>query len=213
MEYYILMNKLPEELKEHYQKNRELIKKRLNEFSVIAEEEYFYELCYCICTPQSSAKNAEKVQKKLIEMDFLSNDFNPVDLLSNREHYIRFHNQKAERLVEAKKKYSVVLDILNLSICPKEKREKIVGIIKGIGYKEASHFLRNIGYRDLAIIDRHLLKNLLKCGVIESMPKSINKAKYLEIEEKFKIYAEKVNMSIDELDLLFWSFETGMILK
>ncbi|MEJ5245063.1 MAG: N-glycosylase/DNA lyase [Bacteroidota bacterium] len=207
------MEQLPIELKEHYLKNFKLIRQRLNEFASIPVENYFYELCYCICTPQSSAKNAEKVEKKLIEMDFLNQDFNPVELLSNREHYVRFHNQKAQRLIEAKMKYPKLLDILHSSIEPMEKRAKVVEIIKGIGYKEASHFLRNIGYRNLAIIDRHLLKNLIKCGVIESIPKSLNKAKYLEIEEKFKDFAEKVNIALDELDLLFWSYETGMILK
>jgi thermostable 8-oxoguanine DNA glycosylase len=88
------MKQLPIELKEHYLKNFKLIQQRLSEFASIPVENYFYELCYCICTPQSSARNAEKVEKKLIEMDFLNQDFNPVELLSNREHYIRFHNQK-----------------------------------------------------------------------------------------------------------------------
>ncbi len=207
------MKQLPVELKKHYHKNRELIKKRLNEFAAIPKEVYFYELCYCICTPQSSAKNAEKVEQKLIEMDFLNQDINPVELLAKREHYIRFHNQKSKRLVEAKNKYPKLLEILDSSIAPIAKRERIVELIKGIGYKEASHFLRNIGYKNLAIIDRHLLKNLIKCGIIESIPKSISKTKYLEIEEKFKDYAKKVNISLDELDLLFWSYETGMILK
>src|SRR5262249_57668571 len=32
--------------------------------------------------------------------------------------------------------------------------------VRGIGYKEASHFLRNIAYRGYAILDKHLLSRL-----------------------------------------------------
>lgn len=207
------MQKLPKELLEHYHQNKNNIKQKLLEFSQVPVEDYFYELCFCICTPQSSAINAEKVVNKLKEIDFFNNDINPVEVLSNREHYIRFHNQKSKRLIEAKEKYSHLITILNENIDSREKREKIVSLIKGIGYKEASHFLRNIGYRNLAIIDRHLLKNLLKCGVINEIPKSINRQKYTEIENKFEQFSKAVGIPMDELDLLFWSFETGIILK
>lgn len=86
--------------------------------------------------------------------------------------------------------------------------------VKGMGYKEASHFLRNIGFADdLAILDRHILKNLKIFGIIEEIPKSLSKKKYLEIEEKMRNLANEVNIPLSHLDLLFWSKETGEIFK
>ncbi len=74
-----------------------------------------------------------------------------------------------------------------------ERREWIVENIKGIGYKEASHFLRNIGfYKNIAILDRHILKNLKLLGVIEEIPETLSKTKYLHIEKKMAEFAKKL---------------------
>jgi N-glycosylase/DNA lyase len=96
---------------------------------------------------------------------------------------------------------------------PTEKREYLVKNVKGLGLKEASHFLRNIGHNNLAILDRHILKNLHKLGVIEEVPRSLTKKAYLDIEEKFKRFSKKIGITMDELDLLFWSMETGKVFK
>ena len=86
--------------------------------------------------------------------------------------------------------------------------------VKGIGYKEASHFLRNIGLgKGLAILDVHILKNLIRHGVIKAVPKSLSRSKYLESEQKVRKFSEKIKIPMDELDILFWSNETGEIFK
>ena len=96
---------------------------------------------------------------------------------------------------------------------PRQIREYLVENIKGIGYKEASHFLRNIGHRNLAILDRHILKNLKDLKVINDIPKSLSKNKYFEIEKKFSNFSKEINIPMDELDLLFWSIETGEVFR
>ena len=85
--------------------------------------------------------------------------------------------------------------------------------VRGLGWKEASHFLRNIGYRNLAILDRHILKNLKHHNVFRTTPKTLTPKKYRAIEKGFASFANAVGISMDELDLLFWSNETGEILK
>jgi len=129
--------------------------------------------------------------------------------------HVRFHNTKAQHIVHDRGLLngSNILDQLGAFQDGRQMREWLVKNIKGFGYKEASHFLRNIGYLDVAILDRHILKNLVKCGVIESLPKSLTPKKYLEIEEKMKKFADKINIPFPELDLLFWSEETGEIFK
>ncbi len=92
--------------------------------------------------------------------------------------------------------------------------DALVRNIKGFGYKEASHFLRNIGMgKDIAILDRHILKNLKRYGAIKKIPSHMSTRQYLDIEDKARRFARKIRIPLDELDLLFWSRETGEIFK
>ena len=84
--------------------------------------------------------------------------------------------------------------------------------VRGLGWKEASHFLRNIGYTDFAIIDFHIIDVLTKYNIIEK-PTVLTKRKYLEIEEFLRKIARKSDLNLAELDLYLWYMETGKILK
>lgn len=95
-----------------------------------------------------------------------------------------------------------------------EKRELLIANVPGYGLKEATHFLRNIGKNEsLAILDRHILRNLYTYGAIPAIPENLSKKTYYRIENQFKEFAKNVGIPLDELDLLFWSMETGIILK
>ncbi len=85
--------------------------------------------------------------------------------------------------------------------------------IKGLGYKEASHFLRNIGLMGHAILDKHVLRCLADLQVVESSRPPSTRARYLEIEERLKGVARDVGIDFDELDLVLWSMKTGEVLK
>jgi N-glycosylase/DNA lyase len=204
---------LPAEIIEKYHILKTKIKDRLREFSEVKPERYFYELCYCFLTPQTSAINADKAVQQLEMADFLSNNFDPLDILNDRTHYIRFHITKARRLIEMKQKFDTISLILNSNLKAEKKRDWLVENIKGLGMKESSHFLRNIGYQGLTILDRHILKHLVLCKLYKNLPNVSSKKAYLSVEKKFKKFAKIVNIPVDELDLLFWSYETGIILK
>ena len=93
-------------------------------------------------------------------------------------------------------------------------RTWLVKNIKGLGMKEASHFLRNIGFfEEIAILDRHILKNLKKSGAIKSVPKTLSAKKYLELEKQMQGFSEKTGIPMQDLDLFFWAQETGEIFK
>ncbi len=146
--------------------------------------------------------------------DFQAAEIDPEPLLHQKEYYIRFHKTKARLLVAMKQQYSAILQKISNGDSAFEKREWLAENVKGIGYKESTHFLRNVGLSGgLAILDRHILKNLKKHGVIRSLPKTLTKKKYLALEGRFQRFAENIGIPIDELDLLFWSNETGEILK
>jgi N-glycosylase/DNA lyase len=113
-----------------------------------------------------------------------------------------------------KDQFPVIAQKLSEQVSALDLREWLVKNVLGLGYKEASHFLRNIGKNDgLAILDRHILRNLNRLGVIDSIPKSISKKHYLEIERCFSKFSLDLGIALDELDLVFWSMETGEIRK
>ena len=177
----------------------------------------YEELCFCILTPQSSAKQAMKCIKLLKENGLLHNGsaLKKEKFVKN----VRFFRTKAKRLEEVQKifpahKVKKILIENGLPNDTKKCREFLVNEVNGYGMKEASHFLRNIGFgEEIAILDRHILKNLVKCGVIKEVPKTLNVKTYLEIEEKMEKFCKKNKIDFAELDLIFWSNETGDVLK
>jgi N-glycosylase/DNA lyase len=208
------MNRLPEPWLSLYEERKSAIRNRLKDFANISPSQYFYELTFCILTPQSSAKHADATIAELISDDFFILGFDPTSYLRNPNHYIRFHNVKARRLLDIRESFHTLLPHLTDRSIPAEaKREMVLAHVKGLGMKEASHFLRNIGVRGLAILDRHILKHLLRLVVIDQIPGSLTKQRYLDIEARWREFATHVGISLDELDLLFWSMETGEIRK
>ena len=201
------------ELRVEYASHKAAIRQRLAEFRGVRRSDYFFEMAYCILTPQSSAAHAAAA----IDVLRTLNCWDDCDLLARtlarKECYIRFHRTKARRLAEAHVKFPEVASRLEYSLEGRTLRDWLVANVKGLGWKEASHFLRNIGYCNLAILDRHILKNLRHHGVLAGTPKTMTRKNYLAIEELFALFAGHIGLTLDELDLLFWSRETGKILK
>lgn len=186
------------------------IVQRLKEFKEVKGDDVFYELCFCILTPQTSGFRADECVQELKRRNFLYSNYNPKNFLKKK---IRFHHNKTKYLLEAKKNFKTVVQNLNDTNNPKEKRLWLLKNVKGLGLKESSHFSRNVGCENLAILDRHILKNLKKYNVIDEVPKTLTQKRYYEIEEKFKRFSKKINIPMDHLDLLFWAEETGKVFK
>jgi N-glycosylase/DNA lyase len=202
------------ELARLYAVRRSEISKRLEEFSRIPADEYFYELVYCLLTPQSSAQHAGEVVDKLRIRRFREVAFDAEPILADRRHYIRFHRTKGKRLLRLRDTITEVHAALDSLSSPAECRQWLVENVDGLGLKEATHFLRNIGKNgDLAILDRHILRNLMRYGVIRSVPPSLGRKEYHRIERRFQRFAESSGIPINHLDLLFWSLETGVVRK
>ena len=85
--------------------------------------------------------------------------------------------------------------------------------VKGLCYKEASHFLRNIGFKGYGILDKHIVRSLHELMVIDSPKPPTSRGKYLEAENQMRQFARNAGINFDELDLLLWSMKTGEILK
>ncbi len=207
-------------LRSLYQERKDAIQMRLQEFRQVMEwsdEDVFAELAFCLLTPQSSARVCWDAVTSLKQQTLLLKG-NPADF----EHHlsqVRFGETKARYIVEARNKFTKDGRIqlkpqIQSFYNPFELREWLVENVKGLGYKEASHFLRNIGLGEgFAILDRHILRNLAGLGVIPEIPVSITKKRYLEIEERLRRFAAEIGIPMADLDLLFWSKETGWIFK
>lgn len=112
----------------------------------------------------------------------------------------RFYNKRAEYIFLAQ----------NVSI--KFDREYLAENIKGFGYKESSHFLRNMGHSGYAILDKHVLRAMQEFGLIKEIP-TMNKNKYLLLEKELREFSRELGIGMDELDFVLWSRKSGEILK
>lgn len=207
-----------DELMDLYIPVKTQIVSRLEEFRRIwaegSDEDLFRELVFCLLTPQSRARTCWAAVERL-EKKCMIGTAGAVEVQKELIG-IRFNERKAEYICLARKMFSTrsMRVILEGFSSPFAAREWLVQNVKGLGYKEASHFLRNIGLgEELSILDRHILKNLLLLGVIEEIPSSISKKTYLEIEKKMTAFSEQVGIPMGHLDLLLWYKEAGEIFK
>jgi N-glycosylase/DNA lyase len=185
-----------------------IVNLRLKEFE--SNKKWFSELCFCILTANSKAQTAINIQNEIGTRGFLNLSQKDLSSVIKKNKH-RFHNNKAKYIIEARK-FSNIKEILK-NLDEFEAREWLVKNIKGIGYKESSHFLRNIGYKNLAILDRHILNFMKENNYIEEIPKPLNKNNYLDIENKFNLIARNLKMDSAELDLYMWHIKTGNVLK
>lgn len=210
-----------EEIQDIYADIEGEIMERISEFKELWEEaddeKLFDELVFCLFTPQSKAKVCWKTVKDLRNKDkILTAEQEEMAELIRR---VRFKNNKAGYVIEARERFveddeADIRDILSDLEDDRERREWLVDNVKGLGYKESSHFLRNIGLGDdLAILDRHILKNLKKLGVIDEIPKSLTPKRYKKIEKEMAEFADEIGIPLGHLDLVLWYKETGEIFK
>lgn len=193
------------------------VNQRLNEFESFSNKQnkdWFSELCFCILTANSKARTAINIQNQLGFEGF--SKYSQRELSTSiRINKHRFHNNKARFIISARDNLEIKDRIQELvkNSGELEAREWLVKNIKGLGYKEASHFLRNVGYKNIAILDRHILNIMVENNYLKEKPKSLNKKSYHEIETNFKELAEDLKMSPAELDLYMWYMKAGEVLK
>jgi len=208
-------------LQSEYVRKQDKILSRLEDFrrvGTLADERLFEEMCFCILAVQSKAHGADAAVRDLVAHDLLwpGRQREVAAFLRPRT---RFHNHKAAYIIRARERFfppngPVLCKSLNGLMDPKTARAWLVLEIDGLGWKEASHFLRNIGRGDrLAILDRHILRNLIRHGVIRRTPTTLSANRYLAIESRMERFSDDIKIPMAALDLLFWSRETGEIFK
>jgi N-glycosylase/DNA lyase len=210
-----------EKIRAAHRERRREIRARLAEFEAVrrnaSDERLWEELVFCIFTAGASARmglgSVEAVRH----------------LLSRGTHdELATALQSKHRYPNSRSGYIVVTRDYLEADCRMRLRERLENFedpferrdwlartreIKGLGYKESSHFLRNVGYRGYAILDKHILRSLAEVGVLDSPRPPSTRARYLSTEERLRRFADDLGVDFDELDLVLWSMKTGEILK
>jgi N-glycosylase/DNA lyase len=209
-----------DEILSSYRDLEETIRGRLEDFKQVwqngTDRDLFNEMAFCLLTPQSKARSCWKAIT-FLQQDDLLYKASQEELAIVLRKYTRFHNNKADNVVRARRRFledsSIRKEFEEFSN-EVELRDWLVKNVRGYGPKEASHFLRNIGKgENLAILDRHILRNLVLLGVIRDIPKSMGRAKYNEIEQAMRKFCEKNKIGMAELDLVLWARQTGEVFK
>ena len=226
-----------EDLRQQYASKKDRIRERLSQFEKFFNEPYswhyingelkllpseanddnriFEELSFCIFTANASAemgiKSVDAIRSILI-------DGSAEDMTRRIEGIHRFSNVRPRYIVHSREhlKNLINFELKNKILSLKGKnelREFFVENVKGLAYKEASHFLRNIGFKGYAILDKHIINSLHEFGILKTNDKPKNAKEYLEIEQKFIDFSKQAGIDVDELDLLLWSRKNGRILK
>jgi N-glycosylase/DNA lyase len=210
-----------EHIRSAYQDRRLEIRQRLVEFEAVgrdgSDERLWEEMVFCFftggCSAQMGLRSVRAVSHILMTGD-------QAELAKALVGVHRYPNARSRYIVASR-------DFL-MNDCGMRLREKLNGFschierrdwlarepgIKGLGYKEASHFLRNVGFRGYAILDRHILNSLAELQIIDEPKPPNTRSKYLTVEEKLKNLTTMLGIELDELDLVLWSMKTGVILK
>ncbi|GMO49244.1 MAG: N-glycosylase/DNA lyase [Termitinemataceae bacterium] len=183
-----------------------------------SHKDIFKEMCFCTCTPQNNAQKAwGAVQILDREGALLSGEATDIAVIL-RSNGVRFHQNKARYIVANRENFypntkKIIKQILD-SKTQLDARNYLEKNVVGWGLKEASHFLRNIGFgNEISILDRHILRQLVLYKVIDEVPSSITKKIYLETENLMSSFCKKEQIPLDAMDLLFWYKEKNELFK
>jgi len=199
------------------------IRARLNEFRDVwlhgSDERLLEELVFCIFTAGASARMGMTAVAAV----------RPLLAQGGRRDMTRaLRKAHAHRFPVERPGYIVITRDYLREHCNLELRRKLESFadpierrdwlaqekrIKGLGYKESSHFLRNIGIRGHAILDKHVMGCLQDLQIVETAKPPATRSRYLEVEEKLKLFSRDIKIDFDELDLVLWSLKTGEVLK
>ena len=208
-----------DEMRAEWRGRREEIDRRLREFRRVGQgpdERLFQEVAFCLLAVQTSAHRSDEAVRALAADGLLWRGSRE-DIAQFLRSRIRFHNHKAAYLVAARERFlggGPGMHAWLQATPPAAARDSLVREVDGFGYKEASHFLRNVGRGEaFAILDRHVLRNLRYHGVVRDVPASLTAKQYLTIEGKLRDFSRAVRIPMAAVDLIFWSRETGEVFK
>lgn len=175
------------------------------------------ELVACILGSQVRYETATKALAQLEDEGLMDNSrwIDGLDESFGEEVYdqlsrgYRFPRARAKQLAGARDALACrCLDTrLADSSDPRSMRERLVDAIPGLGPKQASMFLRNIGWSyDLAILDSHVLRFMAMKELVSSPAMNLGSVRRYERTECIAIrYADTLGHQVGYLDWAIWA--------
>ncbi len=191
------------------------VRERIREFEEIGRGDWRLwarELAFCVLAANFKAIEAFRMAGRLWETGALFEA--PVseveEILRSMGH--RFPRTRAEYIVSNRPLLRRIREVVP-RLSSERAREWLRENVRGLGMKESSHFLRNTGRKDVAIIDRHILRVMREYGLIGGVPKSLTRGRYLQLEGILRGVAGEAGLSLAELDLYMWYMKTGFVFR
>ena len=202
----------------------------LKEWKQRSEEDLWEELVLCILSSNLNYETAASAfvhlqKNRFLDYQYLLKDDSFQDIANELCKSIflpkkkdgslrkyRFPNVRANNIVKAARviyhENRGINYLLNSFNSEYEAREFFSRQIPGIGFKEASHFLRNIKYSSsLAIIDTHIINFLEERDIPNNfVGKSLNVQKYLLYEKIMKEISSYYDYKLPIFDLAIWQY-------
>lgn len=200
-------------------------------WQLMTEEEFLYEIAICIfgsqmvfetavatadrlrerklLRPGPRARSVQAIERKVVEA---LTDPLPVHTCDGTQRWVRprFKNRQASLLaktiVEIYGQSRTIRGLLSDAGNAREARETLMEHVWGFGPKQASLFLRRVGYcADLAVLDVHVLDYLQLARGLSLAPGKLGSLSlYEEIENTFQEIAAEFGHSMGCVDLATW---------
>lgn len=212
-----------ESIRATHKARKKEIRKRLDEFREVwrkgSDARLWEEMVFCIFTAGASARMGFRAIEAIRPL-LLDGQREDMTLALQRAGAHRFPVERPGYIVVTRSYLREHCDMrlrkkLRSFADPIERRDWLAQEkqVKGLGYKEASHFLRNVGLGGYAILDKHVMSCLTDLKVVDTAKPPGNRTRYLETEERLRFFARDIGIDFDELDLVLWSMKTGEVLK
>jgi len=192
---------------------RRLVESRIASFRRLrgaSSKDIFMELAFCILAANFTASRSLEIVEKLGDRLMTLDRSEIARELRRLGH--RYPEARARYLVEAREKLDEIIKAIEEIEDEYRLRRWLAENVPGLGFKESSHFLRNIGFQNLAIIDFHIIRLLKRYGLLGEF-RSLTRRRYLEIEKLLREIADRLGLSLAELDLYLWYLDSGRIIK
>lgn len=203
--------------------------KKSRYWTMMDEVDYIREAVICVCSSQMRFEVAVAAGNRIASMsalkmmksyhsssikDELNNIFRePLEVNFNnklRTVFPRFRNRILSYISRSFESFALsgisFRSILDNATTPKEARITLVQNVIGFGPKQASLFLRRVGYsNELAILDTHILDYLkIARGIQPKLSALARISGYEEIEHEFINVASEFNHVVGNVDLAVW---------
>lgn len=199
------------------------------DYTSMSEQDLTFELLICILGSgvryELSLAYADVVQmtllskrlKKCLNLQnythLIENALNsPAHSSFNGKTYSRYRYPKraakhiTESLYNIECKYGSIKNMISVMNATSDLRRELIFLCPGIGPKQSSHYVKNIGFTDnVAVLDRHILNYLKIVDDVDICPRQVSKIeKYEEIERIFIDKVSKFNHAVSVIDQSMW---------